>query len=163
MLFTESAYNHEFEDEKDLIKILDDITKKANRQINSTIGTSPIMLFKKEKDYLKPLPDNKILQEYLADTVRLKVSNDSLFYYKGKRYSVPTKFINHIVDVQEDNNKLYVYYSKELITIHDISKNNINYKDEHYIEGLKSVLNNKEQAEIEKLAKENLEKLKGLN
>ncbi len=54
-------------------------------------------------------------------------------------------------------------YSKELITIHDISKNNINYKNEHYIEGLKSVLNNKEQAEIEKLAKENLERLKGLN
>ena len=156
-------YNHEFEDEKDLIKILDDITKKVNTQINSTIGTSPIMLFKKEKDYLKPLPDNKILQEYLVDTVRLKVSNASLFYYKGKRYSVPTKFINHIVNVQEDNNKLYVYYSKELITIHDISKNNINYKDEHYIEGLKSVLNNKEQAEIEKLAKENLERLKGLN
>ena len=67
------------------------------------------------------------------------------------------------MDVQEDDNKLYVYYSKELITIHDISENNINYKGEHYIEGLKSVLNNKEQAEIEKLAKENLERLKGLN
>ena len=121
------------------------------------------MLFKKEKDYLKPLPNEKILKEYLVDTIRLKVSNDSLFYYKGKRYSVPPKFINHTVDIQEENNKLYVYYSKELITIHDVSEKNINYKDEHYIAGLKSVLVNREQAEIEKLAKENLERLKGLN
>ena len=156
-------YNHEFEDEKDLIRILSEITKKVNCKVNSTIGTSPIMLFKKEKDYLKPLPNEKILKEYLVDTIRLKVSNDSLFYYKGKRYSVPPKFINHTVDIQEENNKLYVYYSKELITIHDVSEKNINYKDEHYIAGLKSVLVNREQAEIEKLAKENLERLKGLN
>lgn len=156
-------YNHEFKDEKDLIKILCEITKKVNCKVNSTIGTSPIMLFKKEKDYLKPLPSEKILNEYLIDTIRLKVSNDSLFYYKGKRYSVPPKFINHTVDIQECNNKLYVYYSKELITIHDISENNINYKEEHYIAGLKSVLIDKKQSEIEKLAKENLERLKGLN
>lgn len=46
--------------------------------------------------------------------------------------------------------------------MHDISEKNINYKEEHYIEGLQSVLKNKEQEEIEELARNNLEKLNRL-
>ena len=46
--------------------------------------------------------------------------------------------------------------------MHDISENNINYKEEHYIEGLKMSLKNKEQEEIEEMAKKNLEKLNRL-
>ena len=138
-------YNHEFEDEEDLIRIIKNINLKVNKQINSTIGVAPIMLFNKEKKYLKPLPSKKILQEYMRESIRVKVTNESLFYYKGKRYSVPIKFINHILNVQENDNKLYVYYNKKLITMHEISLNNINYKEEHYIEGLQAVLKNKEQ------------------
>lgn len=156
-------YNNEFEDEEDLIRIIKNINLKVNKQINSTIGVAPIMLFNKEKEYLNPLPNEKILQEYMIDSIRVKVTNESLFYYKGKRYSVPIKFINHTLDVQENDNKLYVYYNKELITTHEISLNNINYKEEHYIEGLQVVLKNKEQEEIKELAKKNLELMKGLN
>ena len=155
-------YNHEFENEEELIKIIEKINYKVNRQVNSTIGVAPIMLYNKEKEYLKPLPNQKVLNEYLITSNRVKVSNESLFYYKGKRYSVPIQFINHILDVQENDNKLYVYYNKNLITIHQISEKNINYKEEHYIEGMQSILNNKEQVEIEKFAKKNLELLNKL-
>ena len=155
-------YNYEFEDEEELIKIIEKINYKVNRQVNSTIGVAPIMLYNKEKEYLKPLPNQKVLNEYLITTNRVKVSNESLFYYKGKRYSVPIQFINHILDIQENDNKLYVYYNKNLITIHQISEKNINYKEEHYIEGLQSILNNKEQVEIENFAKKNLELLNKL-
>lgn len=117
-------YNHEFEDEEELIKIIKDINLKVNKQVNSTIGVAPIMLFNKEKEYLKPLPNNKILDEYYVSTIKVKVSNESLFYYKGIKYSVPIKFIDHTLDIQEDDHKLYVYYNKELITIHDISLKN---------------------------------------
>lgn len=75
--------------------------------------------------------------------------NESLFYYKGKRYSVPPKFIGNTLAVQENNNKLYLYYNKELITIHDISEKNINYKQNHYIEGLSGALKSKSQEQIE--------------
>ena len=156
-------YNHEFEDEQDLIRIIKEINIKVNNQINSTIGVAPIMLYKKEKEYLKPLPNQKILQEYKKDSIRAKISNESLFYYKGKKYSVPIKFINHTLDIQENDNKLYVYYNKELITIHQISEKNINYKEEHYVEGLQGVLLNKTQNEIIELAKKNLERLRRLN
>lgn len=156
-------YNHEFENEEELIKIIRDINLKVNKQVNSTIGVAPIMLFNREKEYLKPLPNNKILDEYYVSTIKVKVTNESLFYYKGIKYSVPIKFIDHTLDVQEADHKLYVYYNKDLITIHDISLKKINYKEEHYIEGLQNILKNKEQAEIKELAKKNLERLKGLN
>lgn len=155
-------YNNEFEDEQELIKIISEINLKVNRQVNSTIGVAPIMLFNKEKEYLQPLPNSKIMDQYLIDTVRVKISNESLFYYKGKKYSVPNKFINYTLDIQEDNNKLYVYYNKELITIHAISEKNINYKEEHYIDGLTNILKNKTQEQIEALAKQNLENLNRL-
>ena len=155
-------YNNEFEDEQELIKIISEINLKVNRQVNSTIGVAPIVLFNKEKEYLQPLPNSKIMDQYLIDTVRVKISNESLFYYKGRKYSVPNKFINYTLDIQEDNNKLYVYYNRELITIHDISEKNINYKEEHYIEGLSYILKNKTQEQIECLAKRNLENLNRL-
>ena len=149
-------YNNEFENEEDLIRIIKEINLEVNKQVNDTIGVAPIMLYKKEKEYLKPLPSQQILQEYKIHTIRAKVSNESLFYYKGKKYSVPIKFINHIVDIQENDNKLYVYYNKDLITMHEISQKNINYKEEHYVEGLAISLKNKEQSEIQELAKKNL-------
>ena len=155
-------YNHEFEDEQELIEIIEEINLKVNKQVNSTIGVAPIMLFNKEKEYLKPLPKKQIMDQYLINTHHLKISNESLFYYKGKRYSVPHKFINQTVDVQEDNNKLYVYYNKELITMHEISEKNINYKEKHYIDALSSILKNKTQEQIETLAKKNLENLNKL-
>ena len=155
-------YNNEFEDEKDLIKIIKEINLKVNDQVNETIGVAPIMLYKKEKEYLKPLPTQKVLQEYKTDSVRVKISNESLFYYKGKRYSVPIKFINQTLDLQEIDNKLYIYYNKELVRIHEISEKNINYKKEDYIEGLTATLKNKEQNEIEELAKNNLKLLNEL-
>lgn len=155
-------YNHEFENEEHLIRIIEEINTKVNRQVNQTIGVAPIMLFNKEKEYLKPLPSKEIMKEYLINTTHVKISNESLFYYKGKRYSVPNELINHFVDIQENDNKLYVYYNKKLITMHEISTKNINYKEEHYVQGLKKILKDKQQVEIETLAKNNLELLNRL-
>lgn len=115
-------YNNEFEDEKELIEIIQKINKEVNKQVNSTTGVAPIMLYEKEKEYLQPLPNKDIINQYSKDSVRVKISNESLFYYKGKRYSVPNKFINTHLDIQEDNNKLYVYYNREMITMHEISE-----------------------------------------
>ena len=81
-------YNNEFEDEQELIKIIEEINLKVNKQINTTIGVAPIMLFNKEKEYLRPLPSPKIMEQYLIDTKHIKISNESLFYYKGKKYKL---------------------------------------------------------------------------
>lgn len=82
-------YNHEFEDEEELIKIIKEINTKVNRQVNSSIRVAPIMLFNKEKEYLIPLPNQKIMEQYLITNHQIKISNESLFYYKGKNILFP--------------------------------------------------------------------------
>ena len=45
----------------------------------------------KEKEYLSDLPSIQIMNSYLVDVEKSKVTNDSLIYYKGQRYSVSPK------------------------------------------------------------------------
>ena len=136
--------------------------KESNTKANETTGVPPILLYQKEREYLNPLPNEKIMNQYLNDTVTVKVSKESLFYYKGKRYSVSPEYINKNINIVENDNRLYVYYNKELITMHDISEKKINYKEEHYIEGLQKVLKGMEQEKIEEQAKQSLELLESL-
>ena len=90
-------------------------------------------------------------------SLSVKVSNTSLIKYNGNEYSVPPKYINQTLKVKEYDNKLHIYNNSELITIHDISDKKINYKDEHYIAGLKSCMPNKSDEYIDELAKKNLQ------
>ena len=60
------------------------------------------------------------------------------------------------------NNKLLIYYNKNLITSHDITEKKFNYKEEHYIEGLQSSLPYKDVEQLEELAKQNLKLLDNL-
>lgn len=91
-----------------------------------------------------------------------KVSNGLLVYYKGHEYSVPKKYINQTVKLNEVNNKLLIYYNKNLIASHDITEKKINYNKEHYIEGLQSSLPYKDNGQLEELAKQNLKLLDNL-
>lgn len=58
-------YNREFEIEEYLVKIIEKINSKVNKQTNETIDVSSIMLFQKEKKYLKSIQSNKILNPNL--------------------------------------------------------------------------------------------------
>lgn len=88
-----------------------------------------------------------------------KVSNTLLVYYKGSQYSVPKKYINQTVKLNEVDNKLLIYYNKNLIASHDISNKKFNYNEEHYKEGLSSSIKYKSSDEIDNLAKHNLKLL----
>ena len=155
-------FNNSFEKEEEIITILEKITTKVNNRVNATTGAKPIMLYYKEKEYLNPLPSNQIIEHYMNLNIPVSVHNTSLFRYKGIDYSVPPKYINKTLKIKESGNKLYVYDNTELVVIHDISVNKINYVKEHYIEGLKRSMPNKSDDEIETLAKKNLELLGNL-
>lgn len=150
-------YNHEFETEEDLIKIIEKINIEVNTRVNSTTNMKPILLYQKEKEYLHPLPNNQIINHYLNLCTSVKVQNTSLIYYKGNQYSVPLKYINHTVKIKEMDNKLYIYYNTDLITIHEKSNKKINYNEEDYKSCLKASMPNKTEDEIDSLAKKNLE------
>ena len=142
-----------------MIKIFERITKEVNKQVNQTTNMPPIDLFQKEKEYLQPLPNEIIINKYLDTMIPAKVSNTLLVYYKGCEYSVPSKFIGKTVKLNILNNKLYIYYNKELIVVHDISDKKFNYKEEHYKEALLNNIKYKTETQIDELAKRNLELL----
>lgn len=155
-------YNHEFEDEEELIQIIKNIRDKVNATVHQTTNIPPILLFEKEKEYLLPLPSNRVILSYLDNVEKTKVYPDSLIYYKGKKYSVSPKYINQYVQVKQTDNILYIYHNKQIIATHEINLKLINYAKEHYVEGLQITMPYKEKGDIEKYANDNLKRLDSL-
>lgn len=156
-------YNYEFEDEKELINIINvQLTQDVNKEKHSDLNIEPIILFNKEKSSLLPLPKQRVMNEYLNNNKKQKVTSESLIRFKGKAFSVDPQYINCYVDVEEQEEKLYIYYQKKLIEIFDLNKYNqkINYKTEHYTKALAQSCGKKVKPEdIEEKALENLKNL----
>ena len=116
-------YNHRFKDETELIDIINRIKLSVNKTINQTTNIPPIVLFKKEKEYLNPIPSKILLESYISNVETQTVPPTLLVSYKGNGYSVPKSYIGKRVKLIPISNKLYIYFNTELITIHDISIN----------------------------------------
>ena len=137
-----NPYDGKLESEEELIHIIEVvITGQSNQQINSGTNVAPVVLFKKEKEYLTPIGNNILLENYLNDHKRVVVPSTLLVEWKGAKYSVSKKYIGHSVDLYETNK--------------------INYSKSHYVEALKASIKNKE-IDIEKMATQNLERLSRL-
>lgn len=154
-------YNHRFKDEAELIDIINRINIAVNKQTNQTTNIPPIVLFKKEKEYLNPIPSKILLESYISNVETQTVPPTLLVSYKGNGYSVPKSYIGKRVKLIPITNKLYIYFNTELITIHDISLNKFNYHQEHYVEALKSRIKDPNQ-DINKIAMDNLARLSKL-
>lgn len=148
-------YDGKFKDESELIEIIEKINNKVNQENNKTTNMPGVVLFKKEKEYLNPLPNKVMLESYIESVETKIVPQTLLVPYKGNGYSVPSKFINKRVKLVPIDNKLYVYYNSELVVIHEISNKKFNYNERHYIEGLGYSIKN-DNTDIEKIAKDNL-------
>ena len=153
-------YDGEFEDEKDLIRIIDKINKKVNQSMNQSTGIQPIILLQKEKEYLSPLPNNSIIESYMNFEQKTTVHKDSMIYYKGSRYSVPPKYINKTVTLKTIGNELHVYFNTELISVHILSDKKINYHESDYRALIENFIKNKE--DIEQICTNNLMELNKL-
>ncbi len=154
-------YNNRFKDEVELIEIINRINIAVNKAVNQTTNIPPIVLFKKEKEYLNPIPSKILLESYISNVETQTVPPTLLVSYKGKGYSVPKSYIGKRVKLIPITNKLYIYFNTELITIHDISLNKFNYQQEHYVEALKSRIKDPNQ-DINQIAMENLSRLSKL-
>ena len=155
-------YDYEFNNVEELQNIMEKINDKVNCQINETTNMPPISLFNIEKEYLHALPKQDILDHYINNKIPAKVSNESLVYYKGSKYSVPPKYINQTLKLKEIDNKLYIYYNTTLITVHEISNQKIQYHKEDYIECLRYSMSYKTDEELDRMAEENLKLLSRL-
>ena len=93
---------------------------------------------KKEQEYLNPMPCVEALSSYFPQAREYKVSKESMITYKGKKYSVPIRFIGDYLSVSETDTDVCIYYTTDLIVQHRKSNKFLNYKKEHARDILKS-------------------------
>ena len=107
-----------------LMKYFNEIVTKLLEEINNEVSQAtvktPKELFEKEKEYLLSQPNLNVLYTYLYPEKT----------YKGKRYSVPTKYIGSKVTIKEkDESSVCVYYNDDCIACHPISEKSLDDYD----------------------------------
>ena len=117
-----NAYQGKIKDKNHLLKLIDKLNIDINKQKNTRTNIPPILLFKKEKEYLSPLPNSELLDSYEDEMRSCKVPSTFLIEYKGAKYSVPPYLINKTVKYKEVKEKLYIYYQNDLVSEHQINK-----------------------------------------
>ena len=132
------VYNEEFETFEDLEKIVNEFNEDINKEVSQATNEKPIDRFLKEKEYLIPLPLMECLLPYFYQEKEYKVTPESMIRYKGKKYSVPTRFIGDYLTVSETEDEIQIYYTQDLISCHKKSDKFFSYKTEHAFEILKS-------------------------
>ena len=150
-------YQGEFETEEELIAILQKISQKVCKRVCDETGVPPLLLFQKEKEYLQPLPSNEVVESYLPHDRQTTVRKDSMVTFNKCKYSVPPAYIGKPVRLQVKSDKLFIYYSTELIATHLLTSKRLNYRSEDYMQLLNGRIRNADS--IEEMAKENLKQM----
>ena len=138
---------------------LHELVSKLNNRINSTCHTStgkiPVLHLEKEKDFLLELPTEQIRNRYNIITTSVKVNRQSMISYKSNQYSVPPEYIGKKLKLQVYDNQLHLYYNTNLVTIHEIKNQKLNYHDSHYLQ-ISSLTFKNNNYEMNEIAKNNL-------
>lgn len=152
------VYNEEFEDYQELEAIVTQFNYEINHEISQATGEEPHLRLKKEQEYLIPLPPMNVLLSYISREKDYKVSKDSMVSFEGKKYSVPTKYINKKLNIAKTvDGNINIYYNDDLIVCHPVTNNKFNYKIGHIHEILKSdACKHLSNTEIEQFIKENI-------
>lgn len=154
------AYNGKL-NYNELNQLLQRINNRVNAHVVNGTGIIPIMYFNKEKAFLSPLPVSNIRKPYQITSKPVKVNQSSMINYQGCQYSVPPEYLGKSVTLQVFDGYIHVYYNTELVTVHEISKNKLNYHEEHYVAIAQKSHSFKEE-NIAQRAKENLKLIGGL-
>ena len=154
-----NSYDGKIKNKEHLLKLIDKLNTDINNQKNTGTNYPPVLLFTKEKEYLRPLPNKELLDSYEEEIRSCKVPSTFLIEYKGAKYSVPPYLINKTIKYKEVNGMLFIYYKSDLVSVHDLKKSNkVNYHEDHYKNGFIGKLKNND--EIDELTKQNLAKFK---
>ena len=150
-------YQGEFETEEELIALLDNLNQKVCTRVCDETGVPPLLLFQKEKEYLQPLPKNEVIESYLSNDRQTTVRKDSMITFNKRKYSVPAEYIGKPVRIRVNQDTLHIYYSTDIIAIHSLSEQRLNYKPEHYKQLLSRSIS--DATSIEDMAERNLKQL----
>ncbi len=154
------AYNEEFDTWDDLIAISNEFLTDINQEMSQGCDDIPDELFKKEKEYLLPLPHMELLNSYISrqEEKTYPVNRESMIKYEGRKYSVPTRYIGERMTViKNDNDTLSIYYNKQLVVCHAVTNRKYNYTVDTACDILKSdAMKGRSDAEILDFVKNNL-------
>lgn len=103
-------YNNEFENINDLVNIVKQFNKTLNNEICQATRKKPIDMFINEKEYLQPLPNQNLINDYLSKPITRIVSKESMITYKYHKYSLDIKYIGKTVTLKVKNNIIEIYY-----------------------------------------------------
>ncbi|MBY6930447.1 IS21 family transposase [Clostridium botulinum] len=148
------AYNGTL-DYEGLHTLVSDLNNRINSTCHTSTGKIPILHLEKEKDFLSELPKEQIRNHYKIIITSVKVNRQSMISYKSNQYSVPPEYIGKKLKLQVYDNQLHVYYNTNLVTIHKIQSQKLNYQAEHYAK-ISALTFNKNSYEMIELAKNNL-------
>lgn len=142
----------------ELNELVTRINNRINTQVVQGTGKIPVMYFNKEKAFLKHLPTDTVRKPYQITAHTVKVNHSSMFQHNGCQYSVLPEYVGKNVSLQIYDGYIHVYYNTELITIHAVSREKLNYHEKHYIRIARTSHAFKEENIVQR-AKENLAQL----
>lgn len=153
-------YQGKLHTEQELIALIDHLNEEVNKEVCETTRMPRNTLFRKEKEYLRPVPSKLVLESYLKEVSSQKVPSTLLVKYKGNGYSVPKKYIGKRVKLFPIDDELYIYYNSDLIAVHDVSQKQFNYRLEDYTEAMREQMPKSiEDSEVARRAEANLKNL----
>jgi Transposase and inactivated derivatives len=154
------VFNKEFEDLSELQQIVKVFMNDLNHQeVSQATGVIPERRFREEQLNLKGF-DGALLESYSSpsETLKRKVSKESMILFGGKKYSVPVRYIGHTVTLKKFEEQLEIYTEGKQVAVHRLSEQPYNYRREDYSEILKSdVLSHFDETELEAYVDDNLQ------
>ena len=151
-------YNNEFDTLEELEEIVREVMNDINNDKSYATNERPLKLLEKEKEYLLPLPNQELINNYFTKPIRRIVTKESMVTYMNNKYSLEPKYIGKIVNLEVSDTQIKIIYGKEIIATHKLSKRKFNYQKDHMVSILKSdAMRFKKDEEIEDFAKKQLE------
>jgi len=149
------AFSGEIESFEDIIRIVKEFNEEINNEIHQGTKRRPNKLFEKEKEHLLPLGNyyQDRVGEFIEPVNRRIVSKESLYSYRGHKYSVSPKYIGKHIFIINDNGETFDVIDKtgHFIKNQKISEKPINYSPGDYLEIAQN-------SSIKSWGKENIEK-----
>ena len=153
-----NPYNNEFDTLEELEEIVREVMSDINNDKSYATNERPFKLLEKEKEYLLPLPNQELINNYFTKPITRIVTKESMVTYMNNKYSLEPKYIGKIVNLEVSDTQIKIFYKKEIVSVHKLSKRKFNYHQNHMVSILKSdAMRFKKDEEIEVFAKKQLE------
>lgn len=153
-----APYNNEFNSLEELEEIVRNVMNDLNNSISYATNKIPREALENEKEYLLPLPNQELINNYFSKPIRRIVTKESMVTYMNNKYSLEPKYIGKIVNLEVSEDQINIVLNKEIIAVHKLSNKKLNYQKSHMVSILKSdAMRFKKDQEIEDFAKRQLE------